>query len=290
MKQFCYYAPSTVEEAVKILAGADKNTQIIAGGTDFIVQINHKMISPEKVVDIKKIKELKYVREENGFIKIGAATNFSELDCSEILFKKAKALATACGEVGSTQIRNLGTIGGNIVNASAAGDSIAALIALDASVVLKSEKEERVMRLEEFYQGPGNCQIRKDELLTEIFFQSSNESTATSFRKLGKRKALAIVVISAGALIEKDADNKCTKAQISLGAISRYPIRVREAEELLIGKELNDQNIEACLEKLAEITNISVTDSPFKHLALYKSSAMKGIAREMFADILADLK
>lgn len=290
MKKFRYFAPTTVEEAVKVLAGADKGTQIIAGGTDFIVQINHKMISPEKVVDIKKIKELKYVKEENGFIKIGAATNFSELDCSEILLKKAKVLATACGEVGSTQIRNLGTIGGNIVNASAAGDSISALMALDASVVLKSEKEERVMRLEEFYQGPGNCQIRKDELLTEIFFQTPNENTATSFKKLGKRKALAIVVISAGALIEKDADNKCTKAQISLGAISRYPVRVREAEELLIGKELNEQNIEICLEKIAEITNDSVANSPFKHLALYKGSAMKGIAREMFANILADFK
>ncbi len=290
MKQFCYYAPTTVEEAIKLLAGANNNTQIIAGGTDFIVQINHKMISPEKVVDIKKIEELKYVKEENGFIKIGAGTNFSELDCSEILLKKAKALAAACGEVGSTQIRNLGTIGGNIVNASAAGDSIAALMALDASVVLKSEKEERVMRLEEFYQGHGNSQIRKDELLTEIFFQTPNENTATSFKKLGKRKALAIVVISAGALIEKDDSNKCTKAQIALGAISRYPIRVKEAEELLIGKELNEHNIEICLERLSEITNISVTNSPFKHLALYKGSAMKGIAREMFADILADLK
>ncbi|SDZ18626.1 carbon-monoxide dehydrogenase medium subunit [Proteiniborus ethanoligenes] len=289
MKKFNYFAPKTVEEAVKILAGADKDTQIIAGGTDFIVQVNKKMISPEKVVDIKHIKELAYVREENEFIKIGALTNFSYLESSEILNKKAKALAIACGEVGSIQIRNLGTIGGNIVNASAAGDSIAALMALDASVVLKSEKEERTMKLEEFYRGSGDCQIRKDEILTEIFFKAPSENSATSFKKLGKRKALAIVVISIGALIEKDKDNICTKAQISLGAISRYPVRVREVEEALMGKELNRENIEACIEKISEITNVSVDNSPFKHLALYKGEAMKGIAEELFDDILADL-
>ncbi len=289
MKKFNYFAPTTVEEAVKVLAGADKDTQIIAGGTDFVVQINHKMISPEKVVNIKKINELKYVKEENGFIKIGAVTSFSQLESSEILNKKAKALAIACSEVGSTQIRNLGTIGGNIVNASAAGDSIAALMALDASVVLKSEKEERVMKLEEFYQGPGNCQIRKDELMAEIFFPVPSENSATSFKKLGKRKALAIVVLSIGALIEKDANNICTKAQISLGAISRYPVRAREVEELLLGKELNQENIEICIEKLSEKTNISVANSPFKDLALYKGEAMKGIARQLFNDILADL-
>ncbi|MGF7059843.1 FAD binding domain-containing protein [Brassicibacter mesophilus] len=289
MKQFNYYAPTTVEQTVKLLENATCNTHVIAGGTDLIVQINKKVIRPETVINLSKVDELKYVKEENGLIKIGPMTTFSELEKCELLVKKAKALAIACGEVGSTQIRNLGTIGGNIVNASAAGDSIAALMALDASVVLKSAKGDRTMKLEDFYKGEGNSQIKKDEVLAEIFFDVPSENAATSFRKLGKRKALAIVVISIGAMIEKDADNKCTKAQISLGAISRYPVRVREVEELLIGKELNEQNIEECIEKISEITDVSVTNSPFKNLALYKRESMKGIAREMFANILADL-
>jgi len=289
MKQFNYYAPTTVEQTVRLLENATYNTHVIAGGTDLIVQINKKVVRPETVINLKKVEELKYVKEEDGLIKIGSMTTFSELEECELLIKKAKILAIACSEVGSKQIRNLGTIGGNIVNASAAGDSIAALIALDASVVLKSAKGKRIMKLEDFYKGEGNSQIRKDEILAEIFFETPSDNAATSFRKLGKRKALAIVVISCGAMIEKDADNKCTRAQISLGAISRYPVRVREAEKLLIGKELNEQNIEKCIEKISEITEVSVTNSPFKNLAFYKKESMKGIAREMFANILSDL-
>ena len=156
MKQFNYYAPTTVEQTVKLLENATCNTHVIAGGTDLIVQINKKVIRPETVINLKKVDELNYVKEENGVIKIGPMTTFGQLESCEILTKKAKALAIACGEVGSTQIRNLGTIGGNIVNASAAGDSIAALMALDASVVLKSVEGERTMKLEDFYKGQGN--------------------------------------------------------------------------------------------------------------------------------------
>lgn len=290
MKNIDYSAPKSVEEAVEILKGADQGTQIIAGGTDIIIQMNRNIKSPQKVVDIKKISELKYVKEEKDFIKIGALTPFHIIENSEIINKKAKALAIACSEVGSPQIRNLGTIGGNIVNASAAGDSIAALMALDAYVTLTSSREERIMSLEKFYQGDGDCQIRKDEILTEIFFKTPSENAVTSFRKLGKRKALAIVVISIGALIEKNEENICTKAHIALGAISRYPVRVREAEEILINKELNEENINKCIEKLSQVTDSSVQNSPFEDLALYKRESMKGISTEVFDHILMQFK
>lgn len=289
MNNFCYAAPQSIEEAVKVLDGAGKDVKIIAGGTDFMIQMNKKIISPEKVVDLSKIKELKYVKEEKGYIKIGALTNFYELQNSKILNKNAKTLADACGEVGSPLIRNLGTIGGNVVNSSAAGDSITALMALGTSVVLKSTEGERIMTLEEFYQGPGECQIRTDEILTEVFFAKPSENQATGFVKLGKRKALAIVVISAAALIEKDEKNICTKAQVALGAISRYPIRIKEVEDMLVGKELNEENISKAVEKLATITETSVSNSPFKHLSLYKREGMKGISKEMFDKIMDQL-
>ncbi|WP_306811157.1 hypothetical protein [Irregularibacter muris] len=146
------------------------------------------------------------------------------------------------------------------------------------------------MSLEKFYQGDGDCQIRKDEILTEIFFKTPSENAVTSFRKLGKRKALAIVVISIGALIEKNEENICTKVHIALGAISRYPVRVREAEEILINKELNEENINKCIEKLSQVTDSSVQNSPFKDLALYKRESMKGISTEVFDHILMQFK
>lgn len=289
MKSYDYFSPKTVSETLEILENASEDTHIVAGGTDIVINIKRGIVNPNEVVNINKLQELKYVKCEDGLVKIGSLMNFSEIERNEILNDKAKVLVDACKEVGSTQIRNLGTIGGNIVNASAAGDSITALMALDASVVLKSSNEERVMKLEDFYKGKGNSQIRKDELLTEIFFEIPSDNASTGFVKLGARKALAIVIISIGALIEKDSDNICKKAQISVGAISRYPVRITEVEELLLGKELNEQNIENCIERLSQITDLSVSNSPFADLAIYKKHSIKGIAKEMFAKILSDL-
>lgn len=287
MKAFKYHAPKSVDHAIDLLKGADENTHVIAGGTDIIIQINQKMIKPEMIVDLKQIDELKYIKEEDGLIKIGALTNFTAIERSEIVRGKAKVLSNACGEVGSPQIRNLGTIGGNVVNASAAGDSITALMALDASLVLRSSEGERVMKIQEFYEGEGNSQIRKDEILSEIFFVSPNDNTLTSFTKLGKRKALAIVVLSSGIVLELEDDRKtCKDVRISLGAISRYSMRARNAEEKLIGKELTEENIDSCVNAISEMTYDSVYNSPFQDLASYKGTSIKGVVRKTFTDIL----
>lgn len=290
MKSFSYHAPRTVEDVVTVLQDATDNTHVIAGGTDIIIQINQKQIIPSMVVDLKKVEDLKYIKEEDGLIKIGALSNFSSIEKSELIKSKAKVLSEACGNVGSVQIRNLGTIGGNVVNASAAGDSITALMALDASLLLKSSNGERIMKVVDFYEGEGNSQIRKDEILTEVFFTTPSDNTLTSFTKLGKRKALAIVVLSTGIVMDLSEDRKkCEDIKISLGAISRYSVRAKSAEEKLIGKELTEENINNCIEEISRMTYESVYNSPFKDLADYKGTGIKGVARKTFTDILSKI-
>lgn len=292
MKQFLYDAPDTVEQAVNLLEKATDSTHIIAGGTDIVLDLRSGRVVPDRVININKVHELKYVKSENGLIRIGALSTFTELEEDELLNKKAKALVTACSSIGSPQIRNLGTIGGNIANASPAADSVAALMILDASVVLKSTKEERILKLSEFYEN-GRPKIRKDEILTEIFFEEPSENTATCFTKLGRRKALAIVVLSAGALIEKDENNICTKAHLVLGAVARSPMRLYDIEKKLVGKEINAENLYKLLDDMSPtIYNTIVEGSPgsLRRLksAEYKSKSIRGIAKTTFDSILAD--
>lgn len=293
MKTYDYFSPSNILETLDVLDNANKDTYIIAGGTDIILDIRKGRIEPEKVINISKVKELKYVKCEEGLIKLGPLLTFSELESNEILKKKAKVLVEACKDIGSTQIRNLGTVGGNIVNSSSAADSVAALITLDASVVLKSKNEVRTMKLADFYDN-GKSVIQKNELLTEIFFDEPNENTATAFTKLGRRKALAIVVMSIGALIEKGENNVCKKAHFVIGAMAKHPSRLHEIEEKILGKEINKENLFGLLDEMSEtIYNRIVEGSPgnLRRLksAEYKSVSIRGIAESTFESILSDL-
>jgi len=294
MRTYDYFSPRTVSEALDILENANKDTYIIAGGTDVVLDIHKGRIEPDKMLNINKLQELKYVKCEDGLIKIGPVMTFSEIEVDELLNKKAKVLVMACREIGSTQIRNLGTVGGNIVNSSSAADSVAALITLDASVVLKSKNEERTMKLIDFYDN-GKSKIRKDELLTEIFFDEPNVNTATAFTKLGRRKALAIVVMSMGALLEKNEANICTKAQFVLGAVSRHPSRLYEIEKQIIGKEINRDNLYGLIDDMATtIYNTIVEGSPGSlrrlNSAKYKNKSIRGIAKTTFESILSDFE
>lgn len=285
MKKFDYYAPVNLKEALEILKNADKNIQIIAGGTDLIVGMNEGRISPDVIVNLKSVRELNYIKEENGVIKIGAATTHNQIANSMLINKEAKALAKACGSVGSTQIRNLGTIGGNIVNASPAADSVTALLALDAEVVIKSVKGERKAKIADIYMPTGGIGLGKEEILTEIYFKASNEKSFSYFVKFGLREALSIVEISAAAVIEISEGNICKDAKVSIGAIQRHPVRAKCVEQEFVGKELSLENIENCINKMSEFTAETLLETPFKDLIPYKKQCIKGVAREVFGEI-----
>lgn len=283
MKKFNYHAPTNLEGVLKVLEQEQQDAYFIAGGTDIMIQMERKFVQPKTLINLKSVSELNYIREDGDTIRVGATTTFTELERSLLINQYAKVLAKAASEVGSPQIRNLGTIGGNISNASAAADSVTALMALDAKVKLESTKGERVMELKDFYVGNGQTNRRANEVLTEIFF---NKRVHTKFRKLGRRKALAIVVLSVGAAFDLDFEaNKFTDVRISLGAVSRHPMRVNEAEKILEGQEISLTNIESCIDTISKIVDESVSNSPFKNLAPYKRESVKGVAKEVMIGI-----
>lgn len=293
MREFKYYSPKNLDEALKILETDNKETCLIAGGTDVILAINEKEIKPEKVVNLKDLEELNYIKEDDEYIRIGACTTFTKLSTNSTILKKARALAQASSKVGSTQIRNLGTVGGNIVTGSACGDSVSALVALGTRLVIKSSKGQREISLKDFYSPNPNPRydgcyknlvgIAKDEILVEIYFKKAQNNEYSAFRKLGKRKALAKSILTVGMKVEFDDANKVKSSTIALGAVGRHPYSIPSAEKIIEGKLLTDNTINECLD---EISNIVLSKIGNRASCPFKKESVKGIAREVFESII----
>ena len=159
MRPFDYYQPKTVDEAVKTLDKVKSSAEVFAGGTDVMIELNEGKSRPKAVVDISRLP-LKYVKREGGVIRIGANVTFRELETNKTIRNNFPALVETAANVGSPHIRAIGTIGGNTVTASVAGDTPTTSMAHNATVVLKSVKGERELTIEQFNKGPGNCQIK----------------------------------------------------------------------------------------------------------------------------------
>ncbi len=286
MKPFDFHAPKTVEEAVALLEQYQQNCAVIAGGTDVVIELNERHKTPEHVISIDKIDSLRYVKEEDGMVKIGALTTFDDLENNEYVQKNLPALYETAIHVGSPQIRNLGTIGGNVVNASVAGDSPTTFLTYGASVVLKSAQGERVMTIEDFNKGPGNCQIRPDELLTEVCFPALGKDEAVGYFKIGKRKSLAIVVLAVSIYVKRTADNKVEDCRVVLGAVSKHPMRAPELETALKGRSLNAKELDALLPQFTDTVQAAIATRPS---VVYKREGVRGAARRCFEQILTQL-
>ncbi len=286
MKPFTYHAPVTVAEAAALLDRYQDSVAVVAGGTDVVIELNEKQKTPAHVVDISKLKELRYVKEEDGMVKLGALNTFTELENNPYIQEKLPALIETVSHVGSPQIRNLGTIGGNVVNASVAGDSPTVFLAYGAQVVLQSVQGERVMTLEDFNKGPGNCQIRPNELLTEIRFPALTADEAVGYFKIGKRKSLAIVVLAVSMYIRRTADNHVGDCRVILGAVSKHPMRVPALEQQVRGLELTEESLYETLPLFTDAVQAAI---PTRASVIYKREGVRGAARRCFDQILLQL-
>ena len=250
MKTFEAILPGDVAECLDVLAGHGSDAAVLAGGTDLFVLMKMGMRTPDLVIYTGGLRELKRAERRDGRIVLGPAVTHSEIADSELL-AGLEVLRAAAASIGSPQVRNLGTLGGNIVNASPAGDLYPALLALDASVVLKSTNGEREVSLEDFVTGPGETSIEPDEMLIATSFDdpgadSGSEGVGrvfTGFTKVGLRNALAISVANA-ALIARAGEGALAGVRIACGAVAPTAIRMRPVEELLEGEAPTDALIE----------------------------------------------
>lgn len=252
MKNFDYTAPRTLQEALSVLKGAGEGWHVLSGGTNLVVEIRDRKKAPDVVVDISSIDSLRYIREEGGKIKIGARASVEDLLRSKLIRDKAGVLHECALNFAGPPIRNRATVAGNIVDASPAADLAPPLQALDAVAVLKSTDGERRVPVSEFARGVRKTVRRLDELVTEIEFHPIRDGSGYGYYKLGRRRAMAISVVSAAVVLRMD-NGTCRKAGISLGAVAPTPIRIPRAEALLSGQPAPDEaTVSECARLAAE--------------------------------------
>ena len=235
-----YFAPQKIEKALEILSRYREEIKVIAGGTDLLIQYYDRLYEVGTWLDLKNIKELKDIRINKNQMEIGAMVTHTQLEKSEDIKKYFPILSQAAADIGSPQIRNRGTIGGNIVNASPAGDLLAPLMAYDAQFKLISVQKEALISAEEFFIGPKKTILEPAQLLTGIILPLPSERTFGCWIKIGKRKALIIATITLALVVEIAEDNKTIKdVRTCLGSVAPTPIEIKEVKEKMIGKNFN---------------------------------------------------
>jgi carbon-monoxide dehydrogenase medium subunit len=278
-----YLIISSVEELCNELDINPTGKKIIAGGTDLLLEME-RGLRPEihTLLDVTRIQGLDRIWEDNeGFIHIGPLVTHNDVVGSELIRLKAYPLLQACWQIGSPQIRNVGTIAGNLITGSPANDTITPLVALNASLILKSKIGERRIALQEFYNAVRKTIIQPNEILVDIIFKSMAEEEKGLYIKSALRRAQAISVVNVCVLIKKKKDviNKCT---ITMGAVSPTIIHAENVENYLTGRVM-DHNVIEIASDLVEKDIKPISDLRGSHQ--YRAYMMKVILRKALEGI-----
>ena len=239
-----YHTPTTVDEALQRLAQHNADARLIAGGTDLLIELERKIRTPSVLIDITRIPGLDQIRIEDGVVHLGPLVTHNQVVASRALVERAYPLARACWEVGAPQIRNRGTIAGNLITASPANDTIPPLWALGASVTLKSARGERTLPFEQFFLGVRRTVMEPDEMLIDISFPAMSATERGTFIKLGLRRTQAISVVNVAVVLGFE-DNKIGRARITFGSVAPTIVRAPDAERFLTGRALSHATINA---------------------------------------------
>jgi len=241
LPKFEYHDPSTLDEACQIMAELKEKARPLAGGTDLLVNMRRGTVSPEHVVSLGRIEELRGIYPSNGQLRLGACLTAAEIGQSKEVNDLINPLGSGANSLGSPLIRNLATIGGNLVTARPAADLPPPLMAYGASVVLKNSSGKRAVSLDNFFRGPGQTVMEPDELLTEITVETPPPYSGGGYIKLGARKTLITSIVNVAAFLSlDDRDGTITSARVVLGAVAPVPMRATSSEQVLLGEKPTD--------------------------------------------------
>lgn len=240
-----YINATSTDEVVQILAEKRERARVVAGGTDLILELERGARKGiETLIDVTRIPQLDQITiDEDDVIHLGALVTHNDCAASKLIRKRAYPLARAAWEVGAPQIRNRGTIAGNLITASPANDTITPLMALGAKVTLLSARGERIVPLKKFYTGVRKTVMEPDEMLVDISFPALTKHQRGTFIKLALRRAQAISVVNAALILDLRSDTVVRSASITLGSVTPIIAHATKAEKFLAGKKLNDKNI-----------------------------------------------
>jgi carbon-monoxide dehydrogenase medium subunit len=244
LPKFNYLAPATLDEALSLLAQYKSKARVIAGGTDLVPKLKRREVkAPEYVIDLKGIPGLDKIRRDTGGLTIGALVTIGVVESSPLIQQKFAILAQAAQSMASPQVRNRGTIAGNICNAVPSADSAPALLTLGARLKLISRKGERTINIEDFFTGPNRTALTDEEILLEIKIPDMPPKSKGVYLKLSPRRAMDLAIVGAAVVVVPE-DGICKDIRIALGAVAPTPLRTMKAETVLKGQKFNDNLIE----------------------------------------------
>ena len=251
IRPFEYSTPGNLKEALSLIEKYGSETLLIAGGTDVIPLLRLRFLTPRRVVDLTRLSELDFIKQDGEILRVGALTKHRTLERSPVILRGAPILAEAASQIGSPQIRNMGTMGGNLVNASPCSDTSTPLLALGAQLKLLRSNGQRMVAIDDFFLDVKKTVIQHDEILTEVQIPEAPPGTGTAFVKVGRRVGndLSIVSVAASITVQKGT---CTGARIALGSVAPTPMRARKAESVLVGKAMNASYIKEAAEKASQ--------------------------------------
>lgn len=259
MHELHYEAPTSLDQAVSLLATAGDDGRLLAGGTDLIIQMRAGVRQPGQVIDAKKIPELQTLSyDAQSGLRLGAALACCEIIDNPTVRQHYPGLVEAAGLIGSDQILARASVGGNVCNGSPAADTTPALIALGATCQIAGPKGTREVAVEDFVTAPGQTVLAADELLVEFRIPAPPAKAADCYQRFIPRNEMDIAVVGVGSCVALDG-NTCSAARIGLGAVAARPLLAEEAGAALVGKPLDDAAIDAAA-KLAQAAASPISD------------------------------
>ncbi len=247
------YQPASLDDASRLLKENGAGGRFLAGGTDLVIAMKEKGLVPKYIVDLKQIPGLDGIRENgDGSISVGALTTMRELETSPLIKNKYPFLAQSAAEVGSIQIRNRATVGGNMANATPSADVAPTLVALNASAKIFGSNGERTLPLEGYFLGPGKTAMGIDEILTELIIPKSSPRLVGEYIKFSPREMMDLAYVGIAVAYEFTDDKRCNDVRIVLGAVAPTPIRAKKAEAALEGQVLTEALADTIGETAAE--------------------------------------
>ena len=290
IRPFDYWAAPGLAEALNELDLHGADAKVIAGGTDLVLNLKKKAILPRRVISLHNLDELDFVKSDDSRVRIGALTKHADLAANPFLKQHLPILCEAVGLIGSWQIRNVGTIGGNICNASPAADSAPALLVLNAQLILASKTAEKKIPLDSFFSGPGETVLETGQILKEIVIELPKQRSAGCYLKLRRRKAVDVSLVGVAFQAETGSDgNTLAKVGIALGGVAPTPVRAPEAEAILVGLTLDE-----ALTKVSDCAKIAVkAASPIDDVrasASYRRTIVDVFVHQCAQKVLGTLK
>ena len=259
MTSLSYAAPTSVDAAVKLLAGASGLAKVLSGGTDLLIQMRAGRVKPELIVDTKKIPGIIGIREENGAFVVGAGTSGAVVEAHAGMTKAWPGVVEALDLIGSTQVQGRCSLAGNLCNASPAADSVPALYAAGAIAVVVGSNGRREVPVESIPTGPGRTSLAKDEFILEFKFPVRPARSSDAYLRFIPRTEMDIAVVGCGISVTLDANGVCTAARCSLGAVAPTVLLVKEMADVLIGHKLDADTL-AKLDAAAQAAAKPISD------------------------------